>query len=91
MKLTITEAKAQGFTVDNHAYPPLAYKGPRSKPTHTKQCFTDLETELYEAFTLVHKFFDSLPKGWLGKTTGDIAALNDFYIKSGKIRKEMQS
>ena len=39
-------------------------------------------TDIYEALELAHVFLDSLPKGWLGKTTGDVGALNDFYLKS---------
>lgn len=38
--------------------------------------------ELLESVLLAHEFLDSLPKGWLGKTSGDVGALNDFYIKS---------
>lgn len=38
--------------------------------------------DLLASLQLAHTFLDSLPKGWLGKTTGDIAALNDFYITS---------
>src|SRR5579859_1340843 len=37
--------------------------------------------ELIECLKLAHVFLDSLPRGWLGKTSGDIGALNDFYIK----------
>lgn len=45
---------------------------------------TKLEIELLEALELAHAFLNSLPRGWLGKTTGDVGLLNDFYIKSGQ-------
>lgn len=41
--------------------------------------------ELLSVCKLAHKFLDSLPVGWLGKTTGDIGTLNDFYIESSKL------
>jgi len=41
--------------------------------------------DLLAAFNLAHKFLDSLPPGWLGKTTGDVEALNDFYCASQKV------
>ena len=44
--------------------------------------------ELREALRLAHIFLDSLPPGWLGKTTGDIGALNDFYLKYQRIAEE---
>lgn len=40
--------------------------------------------ELLEALNLAHEFLNSLPEGWLGKTSGDIGALNDFYLTSRK-------
>ena len=43
---------------------------------------TSLVKDLLESLELAHEFLDSLPAGWLGKTTGDVGALNDFYIKS---------
>lgn len=42
--------------------------------------------ELLAAFEFAHKFLDSLPSGWLGKTSGDVGALNDFYAASHKAR-----
>lgn len=46
--------------------------------------------ELLEAFKLAHEFLDSLPEGWLGKTSGDIGALNDFYIKSRAVIEKLK-
>lgn len=37
--------------------------------------------EMLEALELINTFLDSLPEGWLGKTSGDVGALNDYYIK----------
>lgn len=39
------KAEKQGYTVDTHVYPWLAYKGPRFNPTHTQQIETDKESE----------------------------------------------
>lgn len=38
--------------------------------------------KLEAALQLHLNFLDSLPSGWLGKTTGDIGLLNDAYIAS---------
>lgn len=38
--------------------------------------------ELLKAVQLANEFLDSLPEGWLGKTTGDVGALNDFLYTS---------
>lgn len=38
--------------------------------------------QLLKSVQLAHVFLDSLPKGWLSHTSGDLGALNDFYIVS---------
>lgn len=38
--------------------------------------------ELLETVRLAHTFLDSLPHGWLAHTSGDVGALNNFYLKS---------
>jgi hypothetical protein len=40
------DMRALGFTIDNHCYPPLAYKGERFRPDETHQCYTELESTL---------------------------------------------
>ena len=40
--------------------------------------------ELLEALELHIAFLDSLNKGWLGKTTGDVGLLNKAYIKGSE-------
>lgn len=45
-KMHIAQARAAGFTVDTHCYPPMAYKGPRFNPTAHQECYTDLESAL---------------------------------------------
>jgi len=48
--------------------------------------------EALEALQLAHVFLDSLPHGWLAKTSGDVGALNDFYIKSAKaLRNKLEA
>lgn len=42
---------------------------------------------LVGALKLHLQFLDSLPSGWLGKTTGDVGLLNDAYIASSKSLK----
>lgn len=37
-------------------------------------------TDLLKSLQHAMKFLESLPMGWLGKTTGDVEALNDFYL-----------
>lgn len=51
----------------------------------------ELVGALHECVQLAHDFLDSLPNGWLGKTTGDVGALNDFYIKSKPILKGIEA
>jgi len=41
--------------------------------------------ELEKTLTLFLDFLDSLPAGWLGKTTGDIGLLNEAYISARKL------
>ena len=40
--------------------------------------------ELLDALRLHLEFLSSVPKGWLGKTSGDIGALNDAYLTGNK-------
>lgn len=51
--LTIAEAFKQGFDVDTHVYPHLAYKGPRFLPTHIRNCYTLLEADLIDLLSKV--------------------------------------
>ncbi len=45
-RLTIEEARAQGYTIDTTVYPPFAYKGYRFSPDDRADCYTELEAEL---------------------------------------------
>ncbi len=40
---------------------------------------------LLTAVKLAHAFLDSLPEGWLRHTSGDVGALNDFYLSPGAV------
>jgi hypothetical protein len=51
----------------------------------------EVTPDLFEAFMLAHAFLDSLPEGWLARTSGDVGALNVFYIKSGAIISQLRS
>lgn len=35
-------------------------------------------------------FPHSLPKGWLGKTTGDVGLLNDAYLQEAKAKRTLE-
>jgi hypothetical protein len=48
-KLTPAQAEQQGFTIDRHCYPWVAYKGERFKPMELHQVYTDTEAVLLEA------------------------------------------
>lgn len=52
-------------------------------------CEDNYEQELLEVVNLAHEFLHSLPNGWLGKTTGDVGALNDFYVKSRAVMRNV--
>ena len=43
---TRQEAEAQGYTVDTHVYPWVAYRGPRFNPTEWHTVLTDKETHV---------------------------------------------
>ena len=49
LRLTIQEAKAQGYTVDTTCYPHLGYKGPRFAPIQSVRVLTELEADLLAA------------------------------------------
>jgi hypothetical protein len=36
-------ARNMGYTIDNHCYPWVAYKGPRFRPDAIGYCYTDVE------------------------------------------------
>lgn len=44
--LTQAEAEEQGYTVNHHCYPWVAYKGPTFAPTERRCVLTDLEARL---------------------------------------------
>jgi hypothetical protein len=45
-RITIKQAKEDGFIVDTCCYPYVAYKGPRFQPTEHRDCYTELEESL---------------------------------------------
>lgn len=45
---------------------------------------------IIEALDLHLAFLDSLPKGWLANTSGDVGLLNDAYIATGKAFRVME-
>lgn len=50
-RITIEQARKEGYTVDTHCYPYFAYKGARFsiEPSgDVRQCYTELEAELLE-------------------------------------------
>lgn len=52
-KMHIAQARAAGFTVDTHCYPPMAYKGARFNPTDHHECYTELESALMAMLAFV--------------------------------------
>lgn len=48
-RITIAEAREQGYTVDTTVYPHFAYKGSRFMPNARVLCFTSDEAELIAA------------------------------------------
>ena len=51
--ITITQAKEQGFTIDDCAPGrPFAYKGPRFAATSGAVCYTELEEKMLRALAL---------------------------------------
>lgn len=50
-KITIQEAKAQGYAVDQTCYSHVAYKGPRFAPDEWRCVFTETEGALLDALT----------------------------------------
>ena len=65
MKLTIEEAKKQGFTIDDFCYPHVGYKGSRFAPDEKVDVLTETETHLLEAcheIVLKHAHWNSCYK-----------------------------
>lgn len=44
--IALDKAQAEGFTIDRHCYPWVAYKGPRFSPSEWHVTDTDIEFEL---------------------------------------------
>jgi hypothetical protein len=57
--LTPAQATAEGFTIDRHCYPWVAYKGSRFTPHEIRACFTDDEANLLGALKLMVQRWDS--------------------------------
>jgi len=64
------EMKSQGYVIDDHCYPWVAYKGPRFNPTEIHYCYTEMESSFvragdslsdvrFKVNTLPYKTFDS--------------------------------
>ncbi len=49
MNITREYALMQGYTIDDHSSPPVAYKGPRFSPTVWATTYTERETILIAA------------------------------------------
>ena len=61
-RLHISEAKAQGYIIDESAAGrPWAYKGPRFNPTATAECYTELETKLMALIPIAQSAAQNLP------------------------------
>ena len=66
-KLTITQAKAQGYTVDTTCYPHVGYVGNRFEPDTQLvmpqvETFTEVESDLLEACEFVVRQFKGIQK-----------------------------
>ena len=46
--ICLRTAREEGFTIDHHCYPWVAYKGPRFNPTEWHYTQTDTESEQAE-------------------------------------------
>lgn len=58
-KMTIEEAKLEGFTVDTTTYPHFAYKGARFNPDVAGLCYTALEGELLRTIRATRNLLDN--------------------------------
>ena len=56
----------------------------KEKIDKANACVIAAGPELLEALEYALTFLESLPKGWLAKTSGDVGALNDFYLTAPK-------
>jgi hypothetical protein len=52
-KMTPEIAEREGYTIDRHCYPWLAYKGPRFKPEDSQFCYTDREAAMLKALNAI--------------------------------------
>lgn len=51
---------------------------------------TSQAPKMLEAINLIDGFLDSLPEGWLGKTSGNIGLLNDYFIERNRIMRVIE-
>ena len=71
----------------------------QQNPTNQAEALLDglrrLETEhaalvdYKEACEKFVEFLNSLPRGWLGKTSGDVGLLNDAYLQESKAKRNL--
>lgn len=74
-RLHITEAEAQGYTVDNSAAGrPWAYKGPRFQPTASCECYTELESQLMTLVPVALAVAKEMPESELGAAASSALA-----------------
>lgn len=78
--------KAEKYQINNSANNTIATVYRSSDAEFLVRACNAYEKTL-EALDLHLAFLDSLPSGWLGKTTGDVGLLNDAYIASNAARK----
>ena len=87
IRLTIEEAKAQGFTVDSHCYPHIGYMGPRFDPTKTVGVLTECEAHLIalvRSYLEVCPAFRSRPMGQAGSA---VRIQQDLHIATEEAAK----
>lgn len=57
------EARDRGFTIDDHIYPPFAYKGPRFAPTEKAPTYTCLEEAQRQLLTKLVEQMEAIGVG----------------------------
>lgn len=76
-RISVNEARHDGYLVDMSYYPPMAYKGDRLGNHEMRSCLTDIEAELVEACQKTLAWLSEHAEEVPGSAVGVAALLGD--------------
>lgn len=88
-KIHMKDAEAQGFTIDTCCNPPIAYKGPRFRPTALFECFTEAESALMGLVPVMQKLSEAGIPGLSDKAQEVLKALPKDVVSAVQEKPEL--